>query len=225
MISEALTMDVTEATVKRHSVRSFLSKPVDNKLLKELLEKASRSPSGGNLQPWKIYVINKSSMERFLEFQAEWDKPETPAYDIYPKDLKEPYKSHSKEVGELMYGALGISRDDKEARWDQVNKNFEFFGAPAALFCFIDRQMGPPQWSDLGMFLQTLMLLAQEAGLDTCAQEIWSMREACVSNFLNTDPEFTIFCGMAIGYKDEEAPINNFRTTRSSIDEWCKFID
>ena len=165
-------MKVSEAIKNRHSVRAFLNNPVSTELIKKLLEQSSRSPSGGNLQPWKIYVINDDSMKNFLKFQSEWSEPETPAYDIYPRELKEPYKSFSKKVGEQMYGSLGIAREDKEARWAQVLKNYEFFGAPAALFCFVDRQMGPPQWSDLGMFLQTFMLLAQEHGLDTCAQEI-----------------------------------------------------
>ena len=163
-------------------------------------------------------------MKDFLKFQSEWSEPETPAYDIYPRELKEPYKSFSKKVGEQMYGSLGIAREDKEARWAQVLKNYEFFGAPAALFCFVDRQMGPPQWSDLGMFLQTFMLLAQEHGLDTCAQEIWSMKQESVSKFLNVDDDQMIFCGMAIGYKDQEAPINQFRTERQNIEDWCKII-
>ena len=160
-------MKVSEAIKNRHSVRAFLNNPVSTELIKELLEQSSRCPSGGNLQPWKIYVINEDSMKDFLKFQSEWSEPETPAYDIYPRDLKEPYKSFSKKVGEQMYGSLGIARDDKEARWNQVLKNYQFFGAPAALFCFVDRQMGPPQWSDLGMFLQTFMLLARDCLLYT----------------------------------------------------------
>ena len=217
-------MKVSDAIKNRHSVRAFLNNPVSTELIKELLQQSSRCPSGGNLQPWKIYVINEASMKDFLKFQSEWTEPETPAYDIYPRDLKEPYKSFSKKVGEQMYGSLGIAREDKEARWKQVFKNYEFFGAPAALFCFVDRQMGPPQWSDLGMFLQTFMLLAQEHGLDTCAQEIWSMKQESVSKFLNVDDDQMIFCGMAIGYKDQEAPINQFRTERQNIEDWCKII-
>ena len=110
-------MKVSEAIKNRHSVRAFLNNPVSTELIKELLEQSSRSPSGGNLQPWKIYVINEDSMTDFLKFQSEWSEPETPAYDIYPRDLKEPYKSFSKKVGEQMYVSLGIAREYKEARW------------------------------------------------------------------------------------------------------------
>ena len=159
-------MKVSDAVKKRKSIRAFTDKSVDSELLKTILSISSRSPSGGNLQPWKIFVLNNQSMKKFKTFQKKWTEPESAAYDIYPKNLKEPYLSHSKKVGEQLYGSIGIARDDKEARWNQMFKNFEFFGAPAGLFCFVDRQMGLPQWSDLGMFLQTFMLVAQEYGLD-----------------------------------------------------------
>ena len=145
-------MKVSDAVKNRKSIRAFTDKSVDSELLKTILSISSRSPSGGNLQPWKIFVLNNQSMKKFKTFQKKWTEPESAAYDIYPKNLKEPYLSHSKKVGEQLYGSIGIARDDKEARWNQMFKNFEFFGAPAGLFCFVDRQMGLPQWSDLGMF-------------------------------------------------------------------------
>ena len=217
-------MKVSDAVYQRHSVRSFLSTPVSNDLVKNLLVKSSRSASGGNLQPWKVFVINESSMNDFLKFQEDWDKPDQPAYEIYPQKLKEPYRTSRFELGEQMYDLLGIPREDKEGRITQVMKNFKFFGAPCAFFCFIDRQMGPPQWSDLGMFLQTFMLLAKEEGLDTCAQEAWSIKNDSVSEFVKADTEDILFCGMCIGYKDTEDPVNSLRSERRNIDEWAKFL-
>ena len=217
-------MKVSDAVMSRSSIRAFLNNPVPNELLKILLQKSSRSPSGGNLQPWKIYVLNGNAMEKFLEFQAGWFEPETAAYDIYPPSLKEPYRSSRFEVAEQMYSLLEISREDKEARINQVMQNFNFFGAPAAIFCYVDREMGHPQWSDLGMYLQTFMLLATEAGLDTCAQEAWAMKHESVSTFLQAAESDLLFCGMAIGYKDQDAVINQLKTSRRSTDEWMKFI-
>ena len=217
-------MKVSEAVESRQSIREYLKKPVDSSLIKEILEKSSRAANGGNLQPWQIFVINKESMADFLKQQSEWTEAETPAYDIYPPKLKEPYRTSRYELGEQMYSLLGIEREDKEGRFMQVLKNFEFFGAPAAIFCFVDKQMGPPQWSDLGMFLQTFMLLAQEAGLDTCAQEAWSIKQESVSDFFNVNNETMVFCGMAIGYKDPEATINKLRSERRPIDEWATFV-
>ena len=218
-------MKVTEAVLSRKTTRAFLKKPVTDKLIQTLLEKSSRAPSGGNLQPWRIYVINNQAMQSFLDFQKNWTNPETPSYDIYPKNLKEPYRSSRFKVGEDMYALLGIDREDKESRFRQLAKNYEFFGAPTAFFCFVDRQMGPPQWSDLGMFLQTFMLLAREEGLDTCPQEAWAMKSESVSTFLDVDKDLMLFCGVAIGYKDEDAKINELKTTREPLDVWVKFIE
>tara|TARA_B000000441_G_C21694908_1_gene322075 strand:- start:211 stop:864 length:654 start_codon:yes stop_codon:yes gene_type:complete len=217
-------MNVTQAVQDRSSVRAFLKKPVSNKLIEELLKKSSRSASGGNLQPWKIFVLNNTSMRDFLLFQEKWDKPEHPAYEIYPPKLKEPYRTSRFQLGEQMYELLGIPREDKESRFAQVMKNFTFFGAPSAFFCFIDRQMGPPQWSDLGMFLQTFMLLAKEAGLDTCAQEAWSIKHDSVSEFVQADAEDLLFCGMCIGYRDDQDPINALKSERRPLKDWAKFI-
>ena len=219
-----MEMNVTSAVEERSSIRAFLSTPVPNELIKELLNKSSRSASGGNLQPWKIFVINNSAMNDFLEFQRNWIKPGTPAYDIYPPKLKEPYRTSRYELGEQMYELLGIARDDKDARLDQVMQNFKFFGAPCAFFCYVDRQMGPPQWSDLGMFLQTFMLLAKEAGLDTCAQEAWSIKHDSVSEFVKAEDSDILFCGMAIGYRDESAVVNSLKSERRPLKEWAKFL-
>ncbi len=217
-------MNVTDAVNSRKSTRAFLSKSVSTSLLKKLLKKSSRSASGGNLQPWRIYVINKKSMQEFLNFQQEFSRKETPSYEIYPKNLKEPYRSSRFELGEEMYSLLNIPREDKEGRFAQLLKNFSFFGAPAAFFCYVDKQMGPPQWSDLGMFLQTFMLLAKEAGLDTCAQEAWSTKHDSVSEFLQTPKDEILFCGMAIGFSDPDSPINSLNSSRRPLSEWAKFI-
>ena len=217
-------MKVSEAVASRKSIREFVKTPVKNSLIKDLLSKSARAANGGNLQPWQIFVINNESMTAFLKHQSEWTEPETPAYDIYPSGLKEPYRTSRYELGEQMYNLLNISREDKEARFMQVLKNFEFFGAPAAIFCFVDRQMGPPQWSDLGMFLQTFMLLGQELGIDTCAQEAWSMKQESVSNFFKVDDETMLFCGMAIGYKDPDAIVNKLNSERRPVEQWATFL-
>ena len=119
-------MKISEAVESRSSIRSFLPTAVDNSLLKKLLIKASRSPSGGNLQPWKIFVLNNQSMQDFLIYQQEWSGEETPAYEIYPPNLKEPYRTSRFEVGEQMYSLLGIPREDKDSRIAWVMNNFSF---------------------------------------------------------------------------------------------------
>ncbi len=217
-------MEVAAAVHARSSIRQFRSDPVDDSVLRELLADASRSPSGGNVQPWRIYVVNGASMARLREYLPTQPPVEAPEYDIYPPKLTEPYRTNRFTVGEQMYATLGITREDKPARLRQFAHNGDFFGAPAAVFCFTDRQMGPPQWSDLGMFLQTFMLLATERGLATCAQEYWSVRHGAISSFVSAPENEMLFCGVSIGYADTSAPINSLRSERMPVEEWARFV-
>jgi nitroreductase len=221
-------MNVTEAVRTRRSVRAFLDRPVPAALLREVIELAARAPSGGNVQPWKLYVVGGEVLARIKALAAERqrraDPNERPEYVIYPANLWEPHRTTRFEVGEQLYGALGVPREDKLGRLQQFARNFEFFGAPAALFCYVDRRMGPPQWSDLGMYLQTLMLLLRERGLDSCAQECWSIYPKTVGSVLQPPPELMLFCGMAIGYADEAAPVNGFRSRRLALTGFAQFL-
>jgi nitroreductase len=216
-------MDVTEAVNRRKSVRQFRPDPVDDETITRLLTGASRAPSGGNVQPWRIYVLNGESMSRFRDFMCGREI-EQPAYDIYPRGLTEPYRTSRFELGEAMYSLLGIPRDDKAARFARMAENYDFFGAPAAIFCFVEEQMGPPQWADLGMFLQTFMLLATEAGLDTCPQEAWAVYGGAVKEFVGAPPEQGIFCAVALGHADWDAPVNSLESERVPLDVFAKWV-
>lgn len=217
-------MNVSDAVESRRSIRRFSDKPVDDGLIRELLEKSARAPSGGNVQPWRIFVITSETMPAFLSHVQNSAFQKTPEYDIYPPNLKSPYRDTRFKVGEDMYALLGIARDDKPARLGNMAKNYEFFGAPTGFFCFLDRCMGPPQWSDLGMFLQTFMLLAKEAGLDTCAQEAWAARSEAVSSFIKPADELMMFCGMAVGYPDKNEAVNTLVSDREPLENWAQFL-
>ena len=221
-------MQVHEAIVSRRSIRAFLPTPVAGDVIRRVIETAARSPSGGNLQPWHIDIIAgeplaelKATMQRrLLVDEAEVESPE---YDVYPKSLPSPWRDRRFKVGEAMYARLGIPRHDKQARQRWFANNFDFFGAPMALFCSVDRMMGPPQWSDLGMYLQTVMLLLREAGLDSCAQEAWSLFPKTVGRALSLPPERMLFTGMAIGWRDPANPVNELVTDRAPPIEWARF--
>lgn len=223
-------MNVSDAVKARRSIRAFTSEPVDTATILNLLELASRAPSGGNLQPWRIAVLNGERMDAFKATMAERmaGKPraggDQAQYTVYPKDLKEPYRSSRSAIGEQMYALLGIARENREARLAWFANNYRFFGAPAAIFCFADRQMGAPQWSDLGMFLQTFMLLAQEKGLGTCAQECWSVWPGTVGDLCEMPEELMLFCGMAIGHIDHSAKVNSLRSEREPLAKWVKVL-
>ena len=202
----------------------FSTHPVADDTVAKLLEKAARAPSGGNVQPWRIFVIGHQRMPAFLNFLNTSEIKEKPEYEIYPPNLPSPYRDTRFKVGEDMYNLLGIPRQDKAARFAHLARNYSFFDAPVGLFCFVDRQMGPPQWSDLGMFLQTFMLLAQEAGLDTCAQEAWAMRANTVRKFVGAQDNLMLFCGIALGHKNPDAPVNTLVSDREPLSNWAKFV-
>jgi nitroreductase len=135
-------------------------------------------------------------------------------YEVYPSPLKEPYNARRFEVGALLYRALGIPCEDRAARYRQYARNFEFFGAPVGLIVSVDRSMGPPQWSDLGMYVQTVMLLARAYGLDSCSIESWTVWHKTASAFLALPDEHMVFCGMVLGHGDPAAPVNQWRSPR-----------
>jgi nitroreductase len=144
-------------------------------------------------------------------------------YDIYPRDLKEPYMARRRGVAYEMFELVGVTREDKVGRARQMMRNFDFFGAPVGMILTIERFMGPPQYSDLGIFLQSLMLLARERGLHTCAQEAWSTWGKTIREVVGVPDEELIFCGLALGHADPDAPINSLRTERAGLDEFARF--
>ncbi|MDA7417517.1 nitroreductase [Xenophilus arseniciresistens] len=223
----APSSSVLDAVRSRLSVRAFLPEPVPPSLIRELLVQAARAPSGGNVQPWHIDVLAGEALaafrQRMRERLAPGAEPEEPAYEIYPAALPEPWRSRRFRIGEALYARLRIPREDKAARLRWFANNFDFFGAPLALMCSVDRRMGPPQWSDLGMFLQTLMLLLRERGLDSCAQECWALYPRTVAGFLQWPGDRMIFCGMAIGRRDAAHPVNGLQSERAPLQEWARF--
>ena len=223
-------MNVYEALASRRSVRDFLPTPVPGEVIRRVLAAASRCASGGNVQPWHIDVVAserldelKALMQRRLQEVAAGAAPEATEYDIYPKELFAPYRDYRFKLGEAMYATLGIPREDKARRLQWFARNYQFFGAPMALFCSIDRRMGPPQWSDLGMFLMSAMLLLREEGLDSCAQESWSVYPKTIASFVGIPAERMLFCGMAIGYCNINHPVNRLVSERAELAEFATF--
>jgi nitroreductase len=216
-------MNVSEAVQSRRSVRAFTDQPVDRETLIRVLEKAQRSPSGGNVQPWNAIMLTGEPMQALFDRVAqEFPKGRAalkPEYDIYPKGLDGVYEERRFGVGEDMYASLGITREDKAKRLMWFAQNFRAFGAPVLMLVHTPKYMGPPQWSDIGMWLQTIMLLLREEGLDSCAQEAWAAYSPQVREMVDIPDDDIFFCGMAIGYRDPDAPVNQFDVKRAGLDE------
>jgi nitroreductase len=214
-------MRVTDAVCARRSVRAFLPKPVPEATIKEILNLACRAPSGGNLQPWRVYALAGKVLAEFktnIATRYSEGQLEPPCYDVYPRNLWEPFRSRRREAGAQRYAAMGVTEKDPTGLKQLSERNYDFFGAPVGLLFCLDRRLGPPQWSDLGMYMQTVMLLAVERGLDTCAQESWSNWPDSVRELLALPPELMLFAGMSLGYCDTAHPLNSFSTSREKLE-------
>ena len=171
-------MDIFDAVASRYSCRAFLPTPVPEATVRDILDRAARAPSGGNVQPWRVHALAGTKLEELRAIVRsrldELPRFEGAEYDIYPRDLKEPYESRRQRSASMLYQSIGVTREDRAGRYRQYARNFLFYDAPVGLFFSIDRSMGPPQWSDLGGYIQTVMLLARGHGLHACAQEAWT---------------------------------------------------
>lgn len=216
-------MDVSQAVTSRRSVRAFLDQPVDRDVLRRVLETAQRSPSGGNTQPWNAVVLTGAPLQKLLGKVAEVIPQGlaaySPEYNIYPPELDGAYQERRFGVGEAMYAAMGIPREDKPSRLKWFARNFQAFGAPVLLLVHTPRYMGPPQWSDIGMWLQTVMLLLRGEGLDSCAQEAWAVYSKQIRQCVDIPEDHIFFCGLAIGHGDRSLPINQFPVPRAALDD------
>ncbi|WP_222721021.1 nitroreductase [Actinomadura sp. HBU206391] len=224
---EVAIVDVYEAVTSRRAVRGFTDQPVPMEVLERVLSAAAWAPSGSNLQPWHAYVLTGGPLAELKKRAGErlaaadpWDERE---YEMYPSALKPPYRERRSAFGAQRYGALGISREDWEARQRTAAGNWDCFGAPAALFCYIDRDMGPPQWADVGMYLQTVMLLLRAEGLHSCPQMAWSMYRKTVAEVLSPSDGLILFCGMSIGFEDVTG--GYVRTGRAPLEETVTFVE
>ncbi|WP_226018956.1 nitroreductase [Novosphingobium sp. FKTRR1] len=221
----APSASVSDAVLTRRSIRAFKSDPVPLDVLRRVMETARWTPSGCNFQPWEATILTGEPLRALRDKmlvtppqdprEYSWDDPQ-----VIPECM-----NRLRQVGAAMYGAMGIGRGDSDARNDFMRSNIESFGAPAVLLCYFDRRMGPPQWSDVGMWLQTIMLLLREEGLDSCPQEALSLYAKLIKDFLSVSDETHIFfCGIAIGYRDADAPVNGFERERVGLDGSVKFV-
>lgn len=226
---------VDQAIESRQSIRQFLPTPVSRATIVRLLEVASRAPSGTNTQPWKVYVLQGASKGKLMDkvCQAHDALRANPAlaaeykeeYDYYPEKWVTPYIDRRRENGWGLYGLLGIGRGDKDKMHAQHQRNFRFFDAPVGLMFTLDRVMGRGSLVDYGMFLQSIMVAARGHGLHTCPQAAWNGYSKIILPHIGAGMGEMLVCGMALGYADENALVNTFRTPRVSVREFTKWLD
>lgn len=219
-------MDLDIALDTRRSARAFKDTPVPKELVEELLLRASRSPSGTNVQPWKVYVAMGQTRGRLSEELLAYREthPDDGGKE-WPSNSKRlvPYISRMRKLGKDMYTLLEIPKGNKQANWDQWGRNYKFFDAPVGLIFTIDKNLDRTSWLDIGMFMQTLMLSATAHGLDTCAQGAWNQFWRVTKDVLDIPDDEYVVCGMSLGYADETAAVNTLVAEREPLSSFAFF--
>jgi nitroreductase len=225
------TAAVDAAITSRRSLRAFLPTPVPRRTLEDILQVASRAPSGTNTQPWKVYVLTGEPLQSLSrQVLAAYDDPVQAAqhqeeYAYYPRQWQSPYIDRRRKVGWDLYSLLGIAKGDKERMHAQHGRNYRFFDAPVGLMFTIERVMEQGSWLDYGMFLQNIMVAARARGLDTCPQAAWTQFHRIVLPAIGAGPDEMLVCGMSLGHADPDAVENTLHTEREPVAGFTRFIE
>lgn len=217
-------MNVTEAVTSRRSVRAFTGQPVSLETVRAILEAARWAPSGCNFQPWEATVLTGEPLSA-LQDKLLASQPDDPLeYRFDAPNASPRHLPRLQALGSSMYTAMGIERGNAAGREEFSRQNMLSFGAPILLLAHFPKFMGPPQWSDVGMWLQTIMLLARDHGLDTCPQEYMGLYGRTIKEHLGLSDDTLLFCGIALGHRDESVPVNNFQRQRVELEEQIRFL-
>lgn len=225
MPQDAIARCVASVASGRRSVRAFKPVPLPREVVEQILEDASTAPSGGNTQPWRVYVVTgafKDALtDRLVKAFRAGDMP-APAH--FPDPLPDTYRARVMDFGARYYASLNIDRNDVASRMRQTERNFSFFDAPVGLIIGIDRRLKPHSWIDIGLFAQNLMIAAKARGIDTCPQVAFAqLHDQIASHLQMPDEEITAF-GISMGYADAEAPVNQTRTPRQSVPDFARML-
>ena len=221
-------MNIIQALENRKSTRAFLPKAVSREQITRILKAAGHAPSGTNAQPWEVAVVRgrtRKDITTALVEAFETDGLGEMDYNYYPVKWKEPFKKRRVICGAALYSALKIERRDKAKRLEQWIANYRGFDAPVLFFFFLDSVMEKGSFLDYGMFIQSVMLAAVEEGLATCAQAALGQYPDLIKTKLGYGSDYTLICGMALGYENTTAPQNNYRTTREEIGVFTRFFE
>jgi nitroreductase len=211
----------------RRSVRAYLPTPVPDALLQEVLMQARLAPSGANLQPGSLIHVRgavRKTLSDNLVHAFQQGREEAEDYSYFPKPMPHTLRRRQVAAAQALYGALGVSRDDREGRDAQFERNFRFFDAPVALIVTMEHGFGSGGYMDLGMMLYGVMLAAQAKGLSTCAVGAMASYPNLIRENLGLEASSHIVCGMALGYADPDAPVNQTITERCTLDAYFKVL-
>jgi nitroreductase len=214
--------DLEDVIGRRRSIRMFLpDRPVPRAVVHEALDLAIHALSNSNVQPWHVFFASGAARDRLVA--ALLDAAQAGPPKVPP--LPEAFAHYRSETGKVVYGSMGIARDDQEARRSAVLRNWEFFRAPLAGIVCMHHELGLVDSLGVGMFLQNLLLALTARGLGTCVQVAIAGYPDVVREQLAIPPEFTILCGLSVGYADPDFPANHIRLGREPVERKAVFVD
>ena len=220
-------MSVAEALKNRVSTRAFLPDPVSHEEIVRIFSQAQQSPSNCNVQPWQIFIASGEARNRLQEQlvrEVRAGKPIAPDFDWELK-YEGVLRNRQVDCAVALYGALGIGRDDRDARNEAMLRNWMFFDAPHVAFFAMDRSNGMRGAVDLGIYAQSVALLMAEAGIGCCLQGALNQHPGPVREIFGIPESLGILFGMSFGYADPNAAANNARTGREPVANAVKFIE
>ena len=212
---------VERAVLSRRSVRGFSQRPVPEPLLRRIFSLAQSAPSNCNVQPWRVYVASGAARERvraaLLQAAGEGD-PGNPDFERGSK-FTGVYRELQVECALALYAEMEIERNDRQGRARAALRNYELFDAPHVAFIGMSKEFGTTVTLDVGMYVQTLMLLMTAHGIASCPMGSLRHYPEIVRAEFDVPEEIGILCGVCFGYEDVGVPANRTRTSRSEVDD------
>lgn len=218
--------DLLEILEQRHSIRAYTNDRIERATLERICSAARRAPSGANLQPGKFHVLTGTALQALIDrllMAQDTGEPISSEYSYFPERMSRALKDRQRRAGYALYEALGIERRDVQRRRAQFARNYAFFGAPVGVVVTIERAMGKGCFMDLGMAIMTFLLSAEDEGLGTSGIGALANYGPIVHEHLNLPEDELVVCGIAVGFADKGAKVNQFRTERCSLAEFTTF--
>lgn len=209
----------------RYSARGFKPDPVPQDLLNSIFEQSLKAASNCNTQPWQVMVVSgemKDKVSNAMLAEVMSGKPPLPEFAWNVK-YQDEHKDRQWGSAMALYGAMDIAREDKPARMQAMGRNWQFFGAPHGVFFTMEKYLGIMGAVDMGIYAQTLSLLLEENGIQSCMQGALGQFPGPVKELLNIPETRGILFGMSFGYADDH-PSNACRTDRVALDQGVTFF-
>jgi nitroreductase len=220
-------MNLLEAIENRKSIRQFKPDPLSRVMVQEILQAALRAPSAINTQPWECWVVGGKTLQQLSrELFAEGTKETPSRADFRLTEIwKDTYLNRMRQNGKGLFGLLGIDRQDREKRKAFSLSMYKFFDAPQVIFLCLDSSLGDYSLFDCGCFALNICLLATSKGLGTCIQHSGVHYPDIIRKYVPIPAEKKILVAISIGYPDEQAVVNRFRSTRETLENFVHWED